>query len=400
PEESLRLRFELKMGSGRAGGLSECDYDDTLAARRDADAAARCARCATTRLYRVLYAYETDDDDGVVALLVVASGCCVSCQAFSLSSSRGPLSATSRSVRRLTKRPGTALSNAAAASASTPSTPTSDAVSPSAAEVASSDDDTPMTKQQQRMKQIREEGGPLAFNTKYGALNPYGIYYGIVSVGLGLVWLALLTMSSVFYKITGNRFDKRRRFGRKGMFVSNHNSWMDIPFIGYAMGWVNYKFVAKKELEKVPILGFSLSVAKHMMIDRADRKSQLLTLRQGMKYMDDGVNLVTFPEGTRSRSGRVMPFKNGAFKMAHKAGKPVVPVSICNAAKVMPSHWMMPFRPGRNICKVLVHEPIESSDKTEEELGNSVRQSIISGLPEEQRPLFHNEIKWPSDESA
>lgn len=52
------------MGSGRAGGLSECDYDDTLAARRDADAAARCARCATTRLYRVLYAYETDDDDG------------------------------------------------------------------------------------------------------------------------------------------------------------------------------------------------------------------------------------------------------------------------------------------------------------------------------------------------
>lgn len=372
--------------------------------------------------------------DRVVALLVVASGCCVSCQAFSLSSSRGPLSATSRSVRRLTKRPGTALSNAAAASASTPSTPTSDAVSPSAAEVASSDDDTPMTKQQQRMKQIREEGGPLAFNTKYGALNPYGIYYGIVSVGLGLVWLALLTMSSVFYKITGNRFDKRRRFpifaghlwgyallaltgnfpkienkeiidefhksGRKGMFVSNHNSWMDIPFIGYAMGWVNYKFVAKKELEKVPILGFSLSVAKHMMIDRADRKSQLLTLRQGMKYMDDGVNLVTFPEGTRSRSGRVMPFKNGAFKMAHKAGKPVVPVSICNAAKVMPSHWMMPFRPGRNICKVLVHEPIESSDKTEEELGNSVRQSIISGLPEEQRPLFHNEIKWPSDESA
>lgn len=105
------------------------------------------------------------------------------------------------------------------------------------------------------------------------------------------------------------------------MFVSNHNSWMDIPFIGYAMGWVNYKFVAKKELEKVPILGFSLSVAKHMMIDRADRKSQLLTLRQGMKYMDDGVNLVTFPEGTRSRSGRVMPFKNGAFKVRPESSR-------------------------------------------------------------------------------
>ena len=137
--------------------------------------------------------------DKVIALLVVASGCC---QAFSPASSHGPLTAT-RSVR-LTKRHGTALSNTAAASASTPSTPTSNAVAPS-------NDDTPMTKQQQRMKQIREEGGPLAFNTKYGALNPYGIYYGIVSAGLGLVWLALLTISSVFYKITGNRFDKRRR---------------------------------------------------------------------------------------------------------------------------------------------------------------------------------------------
>ena len=47
----------------------------------------------------------------------------------------------------------------------------------------------------------------------------------------------------------------------------------------------------------------------------------------------DGVNLCTFPEGTRSRSGRLMPFKNGAFKMAHKAGAPVVPMSICRAGK-------------------------------------------------------------------
>lgn len=85
--------------------------------------------------------------------------------------------------------------------------------------------------------------------------------------------------------------------------------------------------------------------------------------------------------------------------MAHKAGKPVVPVSICGAAKIMPSHWMMPFRPGRNICKVVVHEPVESSDKTEEELGAAVRDAIVGGLPEEQQPLFHNEIKW-SDESA
>ena len=83
-----------------------------------------------------------------------------------------------------------------------------------------------------------------------------------------------------------------------------------------------------------------------------------------------------------------MPFKNGAFKMAHKAGAPVIPISICGAANVMPSYWMFPYRPaGGGACTVIVHEPVESKGKTEEELAIAVRESIISGLPEEQRPL-------------
>jgi 1-acyl-sn-glycerol-3-phosphate acyltransferase len=83
-----------------------------------------------------------------------------------------------------------------------------------------------------------------------------------------------------------------------------------------------------------------------------------------------------------------MPFKNGAFKMAHKAGAPVIPISICGAANVMPSYWMFPYRPaGGGACTVVVHEPVESKGKTEEELAVAVRESIIAGLPEEQRPL-------------
>ena len=56
--------------------------------------------------------------------------------------------------------------------------------------------------------------------------------------------------------------------GRKAMFVANHNSWMDIPFLGHTIGWHNYKFVAKKELEKVPILGKAIKVAKNVLVDR------------------------------------------------------------------------------------------------------------------------------------
>ena len=96
--------------------------------------------------------------------------------------------------------------------------------------------------------------------------------------------------------------------------------------------------------------------------------------------------MTTFPEGTRSRSGKLMKFKNGAFKMAHKMQAPVIPLSIVASAKIMPAHWMFPFRPGRSVCKVVVHDPIESVGKTEEELAEAVRESIISGLPEDQRP--------------
>lgn len=108
----------------------------------------------------------------------------------------------------------------------------------------------------------------------------------------------------------------------------------------------------------------------------------------------DGVNLCTFPEGTRSRSGRLMPFKNGAFKMAHKAGAPVIPISICGAANIMPSYWMFPYRPaGGGACTVIVHEPVESKGRSEEELATAVRDSIIAGLPEEQRPLLAEGIE-------
>lgn len=100
----------------------------------------------------------------------------------------------------------------------------------------------------------------------------------------------------------------------------------------------------------------------------------------------NGVHLCTFPEGTRSRTGRLLPFKNGAFKMAYKAGAPVIPLSIVGSGKAMPPNWMFPRYPTHD-CKVVIHEPIESEGKTEDELAQAVRAAVISGLPEDQRPL-------------
>jgi 1-acyl-sn-glycerol-3-phosphate acyltransferase len=73
---------------------------------------------------------------------------------------------------------------------------------------------------------------------------------------------------------------------RAAMFVANHNSWMDIPFLGYAIGWRNYKIISKAELAKVPILGKSIKCGGHVMVDRSNRKSQLQTLKTGMKWLE------------------------------------------------------------------------------------------------------------------
>lgn len=186
-----------------------------------------------------------------------------------------------------------------------------------------SDDRPVLSKKEAKKKALfalaKKEGGPFTFNTKFGALNPFAIYYGLVSIFLGIPWFIALNACQLLYFITGGRIDRQRRLPvflshvwgvtlmrltrctpeienkdvldkffkekRPAMFVANHNSWMDIPFLGYTVGWRNYKLVSKAELGKVPILGRSIKVGGHIMVDRANRKSQLKTLKKGIQYL-------------------------------------------------------------------------------------------------------------------
>lgn len=85
--------------------------------------------------------------------------------------------------------------------------------------------------------------------------------------------------------------------------------------------------------------------------------------------------------------------------MAYKAGAPVVPLSIVGSGKAMPANWMFPRRPAGD-CKVVIHEPIESEGKTEDELAEAVRAAIISGLPEDQRPIEKPKPKPAPEEKS
>lgn len=292
---------------------------------------------------------------------------------------------------------------------------------------AESTPETMYEKKKKTLKELRKEGGIFTVNTPIGALNPYALYYFFVSVSLGIPWVIFCKTWQFVHWLSRGKFDPTRRLpitighcwgmtlmrltrcypkinnreivtnyfkrekgeGRKpAMFVANHCSWMDIPFMGAVMGWRNYKIVSKKELGAVPILGTAIYAGGHIMVDRTDRRSQVRTLKQGINYLKkDKFILATFPEGTRSRTGRMAEFKAGAFKMAHKAGAPVFPISISNADAVMPLGWMMAMRPAFGTAEVTIHEPVASDDKTEEELVEAVRKSMIEGLPDHQKPL-------------
>ena len=175
---------------------------------------------------------------------------------------------------------------------------------------------------------------------------------------------------------------------KPAMYVANHSSWMDIPFVARVFGWLNYKIIAKAELNKVPILGRAIQVAGHVTLDRTNRRSQMVAYRSGVQYLRDGVNLVTFPEGTRSKNSRMGSFKKGAFKMAQAVGATVVPMSIQYADKVQPLDYAFPakasrFRP-RAVIKI--GKPITTDGKKDEELLEEVWGAIADGLPESQKP--------------
>lgn len=181
--------------------------------------------------------------------------------------------------------------------------------------------------------------------------------------------------------------------GKKGklkpaMYVANHSSWMDIPFVAWIFGIANYKFIAKAELRKVPIVGRAVQVGGHVMLDRTNRRSQMAAYKAGVQWLKDGVNLVTFPEGTRTKTGRMGSFKKGAFKMAQAVGTPVVPISIHHADKVHPPEYVFPARPSwmRPRAVIKIGKPIATDGKLDDDLLEEVYKAISDELPDSQKP--------------
>ena len=142
------------------------------------------------------------------------------------------------------------------------------------------------------------------------------------------------------------------------IFVSNHQSTIDIPVLFVALP-VDVRFVAKKALKYVPFLGWYMTLARFVFVDRGNHRDAVASLDDGGARRSAGASASSsFPEGTRSDDRRVLPFKKGPFALALKAGVPVVPVTIEGSGKLMPKNsWNITPGP----IRVQVGKPIDAA---------------------------------------
>ena len=140
-----------------------------------------------------------------------------------------------------------------------------------------------------------------------------------------------LRLSGVRVRVRGlENLDPQRSY----VFIANHRSFLDTAMLFYHLRR-RIGILAKKELLKVPIMGYGMGFVNIMAIDRTNRESALRTTKAATDRLRSGVSFGVFAEGTRARPGELLPFKKGAFYMALDTGADVVPVAIKHTDRLM-----------------------------------------------------------------
>jgi 1-acyl-sn-glycerol-3-phosphate acyltransferase len=173
--------------------------------------------------------------------------------------------------------------------------------------------------------------------------------------------------------------------GSSFVIMPNHRSYLDIPAIVVALPSLAVLFVAKRELCRIPFLGWALALSEHIKVDRGNREQAVTALKEAVRKIESGVGLAVFPEGTRSTGDRLLPFKKGGFHVALESGLPILPVSIRNSGRLFGKKGGLP-RPGT--IEVIVHPPIAVTGKGREAipgLMKATREAILAGLPDSAR---------------
>jgi len=191
----------------------------------------------------------------------------------------------------------------------------------------------------------------------------------VVSFLIGVSWGRLLIyLTPVFVNVRGR---KNIQSKQSYVIIANHLSQYDILLI---YGWlgVDFKWVMKQELRKVPGLGPACERLEHIFIDRSSPVNALETIKKAKNRIINGTSIIFFPEGTRSKNGEMMEFRRGAFKMAFDLNLPILPVTIKNTDKILPTSSLN-LLPGN--IEMIIHPPIDISHYSWEKVGDLIQKT-------------------------
>lgn len=175
------------------------------------------------------------------------------------------------------------------------------------------------------------------------------------------------------------------------LFIGNHRSYFDI-LLTYSRCRRLTGYVAKKEMEKIPLLSTWMKNLYCLFLDRDNMREGLKTILQAIDYVKNGISICIFPEGTRNRNADetdMLPFHEGSFKIATKAKCPIIPIAINNSADIFEAHF-----PKMSPAKVVVEYgkpiyPDELSKEDKKHIGEYT-QNIIREMLIKNKPLTEN----------
>lgn len=211
----------------------------------------------------------------------------------------------------------------------------------------------------------------MAYSIILNIFNPEGDRFHTVAAWWGRFSARLLGIGIDIEG--GENYDREKNY----LVISNHAGMADIPLILGAIE-LNLRFMAKEELGRIPVFGWALKTGGYIMIKRGQNREALQSMLQAVSTLQNGKSIHIFPEGTRSETGKILPFKRGAFIIGQKAGVPVLPVTIIGSHLITPKKSL---KINKGKIRVIIGKPIEPGQcKNAEELMQETYRIISENL--------------------